>query len=53
VIERRIREVELFQLVRVGEKNEQHCELECTPRWQMFQYWDSKVLETEASIAEI
>jgi hypothetical protein len=41
-IERRIREVELLQLVQDSEKNEQHSELECTPRWRMFQYWDSR-----------
>jgi hypothetical protein len=36
-----IREVELLQLMRVSEKNEQCSELECAPRWQTFQYQDS------------
>jgi hypothetical protein len=40
-IERKIREVALLQSVRVGEKNEQGGELECTPRRQTSQYGDS------------
>jgi hypothetical protein len=45
----RIREVELLLLVRVGEKNEQRGELECTPRWAevpvpgFWMYWTQKL----------
>jgi hypothetical protein len=39
--ERRIREVELLQLVRISEENEQRGDLECTQRWWTFQYQES------------
>jgi hypothetical protein len=41
-MEKRIREVELLQFVRVNENNEQHSELECAPRWRASQYWNSR-----------
>jgi hypothetical protein len=41
MIEGRIREVELLQLLRVSEKNEQRGEFECTSRWRTFHYRDS------------
>jgi hypothetical protein len=52
MVERRITEVELLQLVKVSEKNKQHSELECT-RWQTPSIRISEILDIEANIAEI
>jgi hypothetical protein len=53
VIGRRIGEIELLQLVRVSEKNEECSELEYTPSGRHSSTGIPEILDTEASITKI